>query len=162
MTQPPSANPKTVAVIGGGVAGMSAACALAEGGFNVILIERRSYLGGRASSYLHPGVNEVIDNCEHALIGAYTNLRAFYRRIGVEDKIHWSANITMIEPNGHRTVLGPSPLPAPLHGLPRLLVAHAFSFADKLSLMRAFTAMLRPTANSSENLAEWLTRHGQT
>ncbi|WP_058185520.1 hydroxysqualene dehydroxylase HpnE [Terracidiphilus gabretensis] len=163
MTPTPPANPKTVAVIGGGVAGMSAACALAEGGLKVILVERRNYLGGRASSYLHPGVNEVIDNCEHALIGAYTNLRGFYRRIGVEDKIHWSPNITMIEPDGHRTILGPSPLPAPLHGLPRLLAAHAFSFADKLALARAFTAMLRPVpADSKENLAEWLKRHGQT
>ena len=142
---------------------MSAACALAEAGFCVKLIERRGYLGGRASSYLHPGVNEVIDNCEHALIGAYTNLRGFYRRIGVEDKIRWSANITMIEPDGHRTILGPSPLPAPLHGLPRLLAAHAFSFADKLALARAFNAMLRPVSqDSKENLADWLARHGQT
>ena len=163
MTPSLPANPKTVAVIGGGVAGMSAACALAEGGFKVTLIERRGYLGGRASSYLHPGVNEVIDNCEHALIGAYTNLRGFYRRVGVKDKIHWSPNITMIEPDGHRTILGPSPLPAPLHGLPRLLAAHAFSFADKIALARAFTAMLRPVpAGSTENLAEWLARHKQT
>ena len=163
MTLTPPANPKTVAVIGGGIAGMSAACALADGGFSVKLIERRGYLGGRASSYLHPGVNEVIDNCEHALIGAYTNLRGFFHRIGVENKIHWSSNITMIEPDGHRTTLGPSPLPAPLHGLPKLLAAHAFSFADKLALARAFTAMLRPApVDSKENLAEWLKRHGQT
>ena len=54
---------KTVAVIGAGVAGMSAACALAEAGFCVQLVERRGYLGGRASSYLHPGVNEIVDNC---------------------------------------------------------------------------------------------------
>ena len=74
---------KSVAVVGAGVAGMAAACSLADAGFRVRLIERRGYLGGRASSYLHPGVNEVIDNCQHALIGAYTNLIGFYRRIGV-------------------------------------------------------------------------------
>src|SRR5665213_1194869 len=44
---------RTVTVVGGGVAGMAAACALAEAGFQVQLIERRNYLGGRASSYLH-------------------------------------------------------------------------------------------------------------
>jgi heterodisulfide reductase subunit A-like polyferredoxin len=48
---------RTVTVIGGGVAGMSAACALAEAGLRVQLVEQRGYLGGRASSYLHPGVN---------------------------------------------------------------------------------------------------------
>ncbi len=163
MTSSPPANSKTVAVIGGGVAGMSAACALAAGGFQVKLIERRGYLGGRASSYLHPGVNEVIDNCEHALIGAYTNLRGFYKRIGVEDMIKWSTDITMIEPDGHRTVLGSSPLPAPMHGLPKLLAAHAFSFADKIALARAFNAILWGSfADSSENLAEWLVRYKQT
>src|ERR1700758_770310 len=91
--------PKTVTVIGGGVAGMSAACALAESGFRVQLVERRGYLGGRASSYLHPGVNEVIDNCQHVLFGCCTNLIGFYNRIGVADKIHWTRDMTMIEPN---------------------------------------------------------------
>ena len=56
---------------------MATACALAEAGFHVRLIERRGYLGGRASSYLHPGINEVIDNCQHVLFGCCTNLWAF-------------------------------------------------------------------------------------
>ena len=154
---------KTVAVIGGGVAGMSAACALAEAGFRVRLIERRSYLGGRASSYLHPGVGETIDNCQHVLFGCCTNLQGFYRRIGVADRIHWTTDMTMIEPGGRRSTLGPSWLPAPLHGLPKLLTAHAFSFADKVALGRAFRALMRPVAqDSTENLADWLKRHKQT
>ena len=45
----PPGTGKSVIVVGGGVAGMSAACALAEAGLRVQLIERRSYLGGRAS-----------------------------------------------------------------------------------------------------------------
>ena len=142
---------------------MSAACSLAEAGFRVTLIERRGYLGGRASSYLHPGVNEVIDNCQHALIGAYTNLLGFYRRIGVADKIHWTTDFTMIEPGGRRSVLGSSALPAPLHGLPRLLSTHAFSLADKLSLTRAFTAILLGHADDpNESLGDWLRRHHQS
>lgn len=154
---------KSVLVVGGGVAGMSAACALAEAGLRVRLVERRAYLGGRASSYLHPGVNEVIDNCQHALIGCYTNLLCFYRRIGAEDQVHWTQTMTMIEPGGHRSRLGPLPLPAPLHGLPRLLSAHAFNFADKLSLARAFSALMRPVPqNSTESLGAWLRSHGQS
>ncbi|HEY2466735.1 MAG TPA: hydroxysqualene dehydroxylase HpnE [Terracidiphilus sp.] len=155
--------PKTVTVIGGGVAGMSAACALAEGGYRVHLVERRGYLGGRASSYLHPGVNEVIDNCQHVLFGCCTNLIAFYRRIGVENKVHWTRQMTMIEPGGRRSLLGPSWLPAPLHGLPKLLSAQAFTRADKLALARAFRAMMKPIpADSNETLTDWLRRHKQT
>ena len=47
------------------------------------------YLGGRASSYQHPGTGEVVDNCQHVLLGCCTNLIEFYQRIGVEDKIRW-------------------------------------------------------------------------
>ena len=154
---------RTVTVIGAGVAGMSAACALAEAGFRIQLVERRGYLGGRASSYLHPGVGEVIDNCQHVLFGCCTNLIGFYRRIGVADKIHWTREMTMIEPGGRRSILGPSFLPAPLHGLPRLMAASAFSWADKVALGRAFNAMMKPVPQDSmETLKDWLIRHKQT
>ena len=159
----------TVTVIGGGVAGMSSACALAEAGFRIDVIERRGYLGGRASSYLHPGVNEVIDNCQHVLFGCCTNLLGFYKRIRVADKILWTRDMTMIEPTGRRSRLGPFEigrwgLPAPLHGTPSLVRAKAFSLADKLALGRAFRAMMRPAAlnHSNETLGDWLRRHKQT
>ncbi len=161
--------PKTVTVIGGGVAGMSAACALAEAGFRVQLAERRGYLGGRASSYLHPGAGEVIDNCQHVLFGCCTNLQGFYRRIGVAERIHWTSAMTMIEPGGRRSRLGPFELgalrlPAPLHGAPSFLNAQAFTLADKLALGRAMRAMMRPGAleHSRESLGDWLRRHKQT
>jgi len=161
----PQSASKSVAVLGGGVAGLSAACALVEAGYRVHLVERRNYLGGRASSYLHPGVNEYIDNCQHVLFGCCTNLIAFYERVGAASRIYWTNEMTMVEPGGRRSLLGPSSLPAPLHGLPRLLSAKAFSLADKLALARAFSAMLRlnPKAPSAQMpLSEWLTRNGQT
>src|ERR1700676_3750985 len=96
----------TVTVVGGGVAGLSAACARADAGFRVTVLERRGYLGGRASSYLHPGVGEVIDNCQHVLFGCCTNLTGFYQRIGVAKRIHWTREMTMIEPGGRRSTLG--------------------------------------------------------
>ena len=154
---------KSVTVIGAGVAGMSAACALAEAGFRVQLVERRGYLGGRASSYLHSGVNEVLDNCQHVLFGCCTNLMGFYRRIGSAESIYWTSEMTMIEPGGRRSPLGPSGLPAPLHGLPKLMTANAFSIADKIALARAFNALMRPVPqDSTESLGGWLKRHGQT
>jgi zeta-carotene desaturase len=159
---------KTVIVVGGGVAGMSAACALAEAGLRVTLVERRGYLGGRATSYRHPGVDEVIDNCQHVLFGCCTNLIGFYRRIGVAERIHWTQTMMMIEPGGRWSLLGPSSfgpfgLPAPLHALPRLMTAKAFTRADKLALARAFRALIRPVAaDSGETLGAWLRRKGQT
>jgi zeta-carotene desaturase len=160
----PPGTEKSVIVVGGGVAGMSAACALAEAGLRVQLVERRGYLGGRASSYRHPGVDEVIDNCQHVLFGCCTNLIGFYRRIGVADRIHWTRTMTMIEPGGQRSVLGPSWLPAPLHGLPSLLTAKALAREDKKALMRAFSAVLKidPKGCSTQSLGTWLRLNGQT
>jgi len=71
--------------------------------------------------------------------------------------------MTMIEPGGRRSPLGPSGLPAPLHGLPKLLSASAFSIKDKLSLARAFSALMLPIpSDSTESLGAWLKRHKQT
>lgn len=96
-----SAQTPKIAVIGGGLAGLSAGCALAESGLQVTLFERRPYLGGRASSYQHPATGEIIDNCQHVLFGSCTNLIEFYGRIGVKDKIRWSDEMTFIEPGAH-------------------------------------------------------------
>jgi len=159
---------KSAIVVGGGVAGMSAACALAEAGLRVKLVERRGYLGGRASSYRHPGVDEVIDNCQHVLFGCCTNLIGFYRRICVAERIHWTRSMTMIEPGGRRSALGPFglgpvSLPAPLHGLPSLMTAKAFTREDKMALAHAFRALMRPVpGDSTETLGQWLKRNRQT
>ncbi len=152
-----------VTVVGGGVAGLAAACGLASAGFPVTVLERRGYLGGRASSYLHPGAGEIIDNCQHVLFGCCTNLIGFYERIGVADQIFWDSRMTLIEPGGRRSTLSPSRLPAPLHGLPAVLAARCFSIADKLSLGFAFTSlMLLRKPDPARSLAEWLQSHLQS
>ena len=71
-----SAKSCRVTVIGG-VSGLAAACALAKRGYRVRLLERRPYVGGRASSYAHPGTGEVIDNCQLILLGYCTNLPVY-------------------------------------------------------------------------------------
>ena len=152
-----------VGIVGGGLAGLAAGCALAESGFHVTLFERRPFLGGRASSYEHPGTNEVVDNCQHVLLGCCTNLIDFYRRLGVEDKIRWYDRLTFLEPGGRASIIGSSFLPAPLHTTPSFLRATCLSFGDKLSIARAMMA-LAPAAprDTGESFLGWLRRHGQT
>src|ERR1700728_98312 len=152
-----------VTVVGGGLAGLSAACALAEAGYQVRLLEKRRYLGGRASSYEHPGTGEVIDNCQHVLLGNCVNLIDLYRRLDVSDAIRWFDRLTFVEPGGRRSILEPSFLPAPLHDLPAFLRASAFSFSDKLAIGRGLSAFIAGIPkDSDENFAQWLQRHGQT
>ncbi len=154
---------RSVIVIGGGLAGLSAACALADAGYQVRLLEKRRYLGGRASSYEHPGTGEVIDNCQHVLLGNCVNLINLYQRLGVNDAIRWFDRLTFVEPGGRRSILEPSILPAPFHSMPAFLRAPAFSFADKLAIGRGMSAFITGIPkDSAENFAHWLARHGQT
>jgi squalene-associated FAD-dependent desaturase len=153
----------TVAIAGGGLAGLAAACALADSGFRVTLFERRPYLGGRASSYEHPGTGEVVDNCQHVLFRVCTNLVEFYRRIGVEDKIRWYEDMTFIEPGGRASVMHASPLPAPLHTAPSFLRFPFLTGKDKLAISRAIAALtLRKQADTGQSFRQWCDRHGQT
>ncbi len=153
----------SVAIAGGGLAGLAAGCALAQAGFRVNLFERRPYLGGRASSYQHPGTGEVVDNCQHVLLGCCTNLIDFYRRIGVEEKIRWFERLVFVEPGGRQSAISPGWLPAPLHTAPSFLLAPSLGLGDKLAIARAMLAIARGASDDgSENFQPWLERHGQT
>ena len=158
----PTSQP-TVAVAGGGLAGLAAACALADAGFRVTLFERRPYLGGRASSYEHPGTGEIVDNCQHVLFRVCSNLVEFYERIGVADQIRWFDQMNFIEPGGRITVMKSSSLPAPLHTAPRFLRFPFLSAADKLAITRALVPLtLTRQTDNGNSFQQWLERHGQT
>src|SRR5579872_5428006 len=101
----PTTSQPTVAVAGGGLAGLAAACALSEAGFHVTLFEKRPFLGGRASSYEHPGTGEVVDNCQQLPFRLCTNLIEFYERIGVANDIGWFDRMNFIEPGGRISVM---------------------------------------------------------
>ena len=153
----------TIAIAGGGLAGLAAACALCDSNFRVTLFERRPYLGGRASSYEHPGTGEVVDNCQHVLFRVCTNLVEFYRRIAVEDKIRWYDAMTFIEPGGRASVMHASPLPAPLHTAPSFLQFPFLDAKDKLAISRAIAALtLTRQPDTGRSFLDWCHRHGQT
>jgi zeta-carotene desaturase len=153
----------SVAIVGGGLAGLAAACALSESGFRVTLFERRPYLGGRASSYEHPGTGEVVDNCQHVLFKLCTNLIAFYKQIGIEDKIRWFDRMTFIEPGGRRSVLKSSFLPPPFQVTPSFWTFKFLSAWDKLMLSRGLLALIvgQPKDDGS-SFQEWLHLQHQT
>ena len=159
----PSSSQPTVAIAGGGLAGLAAACALSDAGFRVTLFEKRPFLGGRASSYEHPGTGEVVDNCQHVLFRVCTNLVEFYERIGVADQIHWFDQMNFIEPGGRVSVMKSSPLPAPLHTAPSFLQFPFLSTADKLAITRALVPLtLSAQKDNGQSFQQWLDAHGQT
>jgi zeta-carotene desaturase len=156
---------QTVAVIGGGLAGLAAGCALSDAGFRVTVFERRPYVGGRASSYEHPGTGEVVDNCQHVLLGCCTNLIHFYDQIGVTDKIQWFDELAFIEPGGRASTIHPTFLPAPFHSMPSFFGASSLSLKDKLAISRALSTMMRMSHvpdDPGKTFLQWLNERGQT
>src|SRR5947207_2333127 len=124
---------KRVIVIGGGLAGMAAAVALeSTGAVDVTLLEARRILGGRAGSFEDPQTGELLDNCQHVLLGCCTNLIDFYNRIGTADRIEWHRAIYFRDESGARHDLwGIRGLPAPMHLSAALLRFGALTFGEK-------------------------------
>jgi squalene-associated FAD-dependent desaturase len=74
----------TTHIIGAGMAGLAAACTLAEAGEPIILHESAKSAGGRCRSYFDPHLNCRIDNGNHLLLSGNEAAMAFLKRIGAE------------------------------------------------------------------------------
>ncbi|HXQ97455.1 MAG TPA: hydroxysqualene dehydroxylase HpnE [Candidatus Limnocylindrales bacterium] len=161
---------KSVIVIGGGLAGLSAAVALAESGYRITLLEKRPFLGGRATSYVLP-TGEHVDNCQHVTLGCCTNLDDFYRRAGASGKIRFYDRLEFSSPDGHRGTMYRSPLPAPFHLTPSFAKFPLLSWSDKRGIARLLMSIARSGGRPRDlaspdgvhpNMLDWLRRHKQT
>ncbi len=157
----------TVIIIGGGLAGMSAAVALQSAGASVTLLESRAALGGRAGSFTDPQTGEILDNCQHVLLGCCTNLIDFYKRTGATDKITWEPTVHFLDEHGKcHDLWGVPGLPAPLNLGPSLCAFTALSLKERFALSRAMLAMSRMGFEGRQKLSkvsfgDWLDEYHQ-
>lgn len=132
-----------VVVAGGGLAGISAALALADAGLRVTLLEARGRLGGATYSFQRDGL--WLDNGQHVFLRCCTAYRAFIERIGSGDLVTMQRrlDIPVIHPERGVSRLARSDLPAPLH-LSRSLAAYRhLGRLDKLRVVRSAAALAR-------------------
>jgi uncharacterized protein with NAD-binding domain and iron-sulfur cluster len=125
-----------VVIIGGGIAGLSAAVALAENGLHPLVVESSDRLGGRARSWEDPATGDCIDIGPHVVHSEYRNLLGLLQRLGTDDQILWQTDrlLTLVD-QPRPFVIKDRPAPPPLHLLPSMLRA-PLSFRDLASNIR--------------------------
>ena len=144
-----------VAIIGGGLAGIAAAMRLAETGCQPIIIEARKRLGGRATSFVDPRTGQILDNCQHVVLGCCTNLIDLYDRLGVLDSIEWHSTLYWTAGRGLIDTMKPGVLPAPLHLAGALRRMKLFTREERGHIRRGMLRILRA---GSKGRVEWRDR----
>jgi len=126
---------KKVAVIGGGIAGLSAANKIAEAGIDVTLFEAAPQLGGRARAVVWK--DQLLDNGQHILLGAYQQSLNLIASVGINES---QALLRLpLALNMHPSFsLKAKNLPAPLHLLFGLLSAKGLAWHERFAAIRFF------------------------
>jgi squalene-associated FAD-dependent desaturase len=158
ITQP------SVLIVGGGLAGLAAATALAPRGLRVTLVEARDRLGGRASSFADAASGQLVDNCQHVSMGCCTNFAHFCRTVGVAHLLQTQPCLYFLTPDRRLSRFRADPWPAPFHLARSFLAAHYLNAADKLRIAwgLAWLAKGRKGEEDDPPFMDWLKRHGQT
>ncbi len=170
MSSPPSAQPRVI-VVGGGLAGLSAALDCAEQGVALTLLEGRPRLGGATWSFERQG--RSFDNGQHVHLRCCEAYRGLLDKLGTAHLAPFAGPlaIPVLRPGSGaappRTAwIRRDGLPAPLHLARSLLSYSHLSWADRLRLLPAALG-LRFADESDPKLdeqtfAEWLRRRGQS
>ncbi len=158
-----------VAVIGGGLAGITAAIALGQAGADVTLLEARPRLGGATCSFHRDGL--IVDTGQHIFLGCCSAYRGLLATLGMTEHapLQDRFDVTVLAPGGpapRRARLRRTALPGPLHMLPALARYPFLSWAERAQVSRPALAMrfLYPAdpAAETQRFGDWLAMRGQS
>jgi len=153
-----------VVVVGGGLAGMTAAIGLREAGVPVTLLEARPRLGGATCSFSRDGL--IVDNGQHVFLGCCTAYRELIARLGMSGSVSLQDrfDVTVLSRRGQAR-LRRTALPGPLHFGKALAGYRLLPLADRVRASQAALPMrfLDPAdpALDGQRLGDWLAAHGQ-
>ena len=157
-------NARKVVVIGGGLAGITAAIGLREAGAGVTLVEARPRLGGAASSFARGDM--MIDNGQHVFLRCCSSYQGLLARLGVTGRVTVQErfDVTVLSPRGTARLRRTS-LPGPLHMGAALAGYRLLPLSERLRVARAALAMrfVDPAdpALDGTSLGDWLAARRQ-
>ncbi len=163
-------NARRVIVLGGGLAGITAALDCAEAGADVTLLEVRRRLGGAAYSFERGGLE--MDNGQHVFLRCCEAYRGLLARLGSEHLVSLQSHleIPVLKPGSPPFLLRRSSLPAPLHLAGALARYPHLSVRQRLGAVRAALGLMRIERSprgrrelqlDTLTLGDWLARRDQ-
>jgi len=137
---------KTVAIIGGGLSGLSCAKYLSDAGHKPMVLEARDVLGGKVSAWQDED-GDWIETGLHIFFGAYPNMMNLFSELGIEDRLQWKVHkmiFAMQELPGEFTTFNFIPgIPAPFNfGLAILLNQKMLTLQEKIQTAPPLLPML--------------------
>ncbi|MCQ4206382.1 hydroxysqualene dehydroxylase HpnE [Streptomyces longispororuber] len=157
----------TAVVVGGGIAGVTAALSLADGGMDVTLLEGRPRLGGLAFSFKRGDL--TVDNGQHVYLRCCTAYRWFLDRIDATSLAPLQERLDVPVLDAEKNRLGRlrrTALPVPLHLARSLATYPHLSLAERANVGRAALALkgldLTDPALDERDFGSWLAEHGQS
>ena len=154
---------RRIVIVGGGLAGLAAAAALAQRRIPATLLESRARLGGRASSFHDAATNADVDNCQHVSMGCCTNFAHFVRTTGLANNFRRERKLFFIGPSGRVDEFAASNWPCPLHLAGAFRRLSYLSWPDKRAIARGLRTLAKAGDPALEDQAfsQWLSEHGQ-
>ncbi len=153
---------RTVVIVGGGLAGLAAATALASRGFAITILEARNRLGGRAGSFQDAATGQLVDACQHVTMGCCTNFTHFCQTVGIAHLLQPQPAIYFMTSDRRLSRFRANPWPAPLHLAGSFARAHFLSFAEKVRIGYGLYHLERWPDDDDPPFGAWLNQHRQT
>ena len=157
---------KKCIIIGGGLAGLSAAVHLIKKSYKVTLLEASPKLGGRTYSFIHEKHNHHIDNGQHLMMGCYKNTLELLKIINAESEVEIQdrLNIPFLVKGGKEYNLNAPANLYPFNLLYAIMNYKALSLQERFSVLKFFINEILFNAHQPENLIVdgWLKKGGQS
>lgn len=149
-----------VAVVGGGLAGITAALRCADAGFGVTVLEARPRLGGATCSFRRGDL--TVDNGQHVFLRCYGDYTDLLRRMGVLGGVSVQSRFhaPIVVPYGQSFALRRCQLPAPAHLAPVLTGHRALTVRQRARVVRTVMALRQLNPENPEldrmSFGDWL------